>query len=81
MLLNKVMAKLTGPLFSVAAHGTLGKAITYSKRNTHNHARFQKAQKDFVSIPRGAQRSKFFFANVLWRNLTQEQKDELESLM
>ncbi len=68
------MAKLKGPLFSLAAHGTLGGAITYSQRKTHNHARFQKKQMDYVNDARQAQREQFLVSNALWKTLSAEEK-------
>ncbi len=38
------MAKLKGPLFSLAAHGALGKELTYSKRQSGATCRNQKKQ-------------------------------------
>ena len=73
-----MMAKVTAPLFSLAAHGTVGDAVTYSKRRTHNHVRYQKKQKDNPSYSQNMQRIKFGAASRLWANLTQEQKDQLE---
>ena len=75
------MAKVNGPLFSIAAHGTLGSAITFSQRKSSNQVRFQKIQKDFVSNARALQRIKFRIASQIYSNLTQEQKDTLKDLL
>ena len=75
------MAKTKGPLFSIAAHGTLGKCITFITKGKKTHARFQRKQKDYMNEARYLQRIKFKTASVLWRNLTQEQKDLLASML
>lgn len=75
------MAKVSGPLFSIAAHGTLGEVITYSKRCTHHHVRFQKKQKRYTNTASSLQKIKFGAAGSIWANLTQEQKDELAELL
>jgi len=75
------MAKLIGPLFSIAAHGTIGDAVTYSQRRTHNHARYQKKQKDNPSYSQNMQRIKFGAVSRLWANLTPAQKAQLEELL
>ena len=69
------MAKVTAPLFSQEAHGTLGNALTYSKRKTHRHVRHQKEQMDFVTEAREVQRDKFYVSSQLWRALPQSDKD------
>ncbi len=68
------MAKVLGPLFSIAAHGTIGGAVTYSQRRTHNHARFQKKQKDYVSPARATQRNNFKEVAGWWNLLTPEEQ-------
>ncbi len=68
------MAKVSGPLFSIAAHGSIGGAVTYSQRSTHNHARFQKKQKDYVSPARATQRELFSTTNGWWDLLTPEEQ-------
>ena len=75
------MAKVNGPLFSIAAHGTLGGALTFSQRKTSNQARFQKPQKDFLTLTRSLQRIKFGIASRIWANLTQAEKDQLKDLL
>lgn len=81
MIILEIMAKLIGPLFSIAAHGTIGKAVTYSRRPTHNHARYQKKQKDRYTLARDLQRIKFGIASRIWANLTEEEKATLEAAL
>lgn len=75
------MAKVKAPLFSLAAHGTIGDAVTYSQRRTHNHVRFQKAQKDRYTLARDLQRIKFGIAGRIWANLTEEEKATLKAAL
>jgi len=75
------MAKVQGPLFSAAAHGSIHTELTYSKRKTQNHTRFQKKQRDYTSTARGINRIKFKAAYSVWANLTQDEKNLLESEM
>jgi len=79
VLILKLMAKLTGPLFSESAHGTLGDAITYSARGKRKQARYQRAQKDYETDARALQRLKFYVSSRVWLYLTLEEKDELEA--
>lgn len=71
------MAKLTGPLFSVAAHGSLGGCLTFNTKGSKTSVRFQKKQNDYLSLSRSLQRIKFGVASRIWANLTQAQKDQL----
>ena len=68
------MAKVKSPLFSEAAHGTIGDAVTYSKRKTHNHARHQRKQRTFTSEEQLIVRDKFYAGRILWAILTIAQK-------
>ena len=75
------MAKLKGPLFSIAAHGTLGKVLTYFTIGAKTRSRYQKKQKDYESTARALSRIKFGVAGSVYKNLTQEQKDELKGYL
>lgn len=68
------MAKLVAPLFSLDAHGTLGNALTFSKRSSGSQVRFQKKQTDFVSVDRIPQRTRFWVAVEWWKDLTAVEK-------
>ncbi len=70
------MAKLKGPLFSVDAHGTLAGALTYSKRKIVKQVRFQKKQKDSVSVDRATNRTYFQEGIADWHTLTSGQQQE-----
>jgi hypothetical protein len=75
------MAKVDSPLFSVAAHGTIAGALTFSKRRTSNQVRYQKSQTDKITTARSLQRIKFGVASRIWANLTPAQKDQLKDLL
>jgi hypothetical protein len=51
--------KVIGPLFSQKAHGTVGDILTFSKRREGQLARYQRKQKDVLTILRTEQRQKF----------------------
>ncbi len=68
------MAKLTGPLFSLSAHATLGKCLTYSSRRSGAQVRFQKPQTDYMTLARQEQRTRFWAAVQWWKDLTAAEK-------
>jgi len=51
--------KIKGPLFSQEARGTFGNVLTFSKRKTGQMARYQKKQRDVLTISRTQQRQRF----------------------
>jgi hypothetical protein len=59
--------KITGPLLSQKAHGTVGDILTFSHRKEGQLARFQKKQKDVLSPARIIQRQKFENASLACR--------------
>jgi len=66
--------KIKGPLLSENAHGSIAKAITYSKRRTHNHARkYQPPRKD-PSPKQRAQRRITEFLVAQWQNMAANDK-------
>jgi hypothetical protein len=76
------MAKLTGPLLSVNAHGTVADVLTFSKRSSGNQVRYQRAQKDYENAARKIARDAFRNALLLWNALTAAEKaywNEIES--
>ncbi len=75
MVILKVMAKVTSPLFSVAAHGTVGKVVTYSQRKKYNQARYQRKQHVHSSEILLIQRDKFYVSGILWKFMTQIERD------
>ncbi len=69
------MAKLAGPLFSVGAHGSIAKRLTFSRRTSGNQARFQHANKDALSALQLTQRDLFLEALGYWNTLTADEKE------
>jgi len=63
------MPKVSGPLYSVSASGSIGERLTFSKRASGQQARFQKPQKDRTTAERTIQRAKFSLGLDLWRSL------------
>lgn len=61
------MAKLKSPLFSHSASGKLGDVLTFSQRSLGSQVRFQRPQKDYLSVDRVIPR-KFFSISVGWWN-------------
>jgi len=68
------MAKLTGPLFSQAASGTMGPRLTFSQRKSGQQVRFQRKQKDYVNTARTTQRGYFQTAAGWWSEMTAAEK-------
>lgn len=68
------MAKTKGPLFSLEAHGTIGKEITFSQRKSGSQVRYQKKQKDYESADRQTQRNAYRYGIELWNSLTPTEK-------
>lgn len=66
--------KVTGPLFSIEAHGSVSDALTFSKRTSGQQVRFQKKQKDVITADRTTQRAKFLLGLDLWRALPDNEK-------
>ena len=67
--------KLTGPLLSVTAWGSMGPRLTFSRRASGQQVRFQRAQKDVITVKRTNQRFKFNQGLLLWQSLPKEEKD------
>jgi len=75
------MAKITGPLLSASASGSIGPRLTYSKRTSGHQVRIQRKQKDYENIQRKIVRDAFRAGLTLWTSLpTIEKKywDEIE---
>jgi len=70
------MAKLVGPLFSLDAHGSVGRAITFSERRSGPQVRFQKKQVDTATPTRLTQRGYFSKAVDWWHKLTPSEQLE-----
>lgn len=70
------MAKLSGPLLSLSAAGTLGEVLTFSQRKIVNQVRYQRGQKDYVNPARATQRGYFQTAAGWWGELTTTEQYE-----
>jgi len=69
------MAKTNGPLLSMAAHGTIGNVLTYSK-NIVKQVRYQRKQKDVLTTKRITHRTSFTTAVNIWNLLSATEKEE-----
>jgi len=74
------MVKLTGPLMSLEARGSLGPGLTYSERKSGSQVRFQQPQKDNITPARTIQRKYFIIAITWWYKLTSTEQQEWHSL-
>ena len=60
------MAKLTSPLHSLSARGTIAGGLTFSIRPSGQQVRWQRKQKDIITSARSAQRAKFLLGRDSW---------------
>ena len=74
------MPKVTGPLLSIEARGSVGRCLTFSKRRYGQQVRWQRKQKDVITSGRTAQRSKFLLGLDLWRALPDNEKEYWQTL-
>ena len=70
------MAKLTGPLFSLNAKGSIGKELTFTDRRSGAQVRFQKKQTDISTPSRVINRGYFKTAVGWWHILTPSEQLE-----
>jgi len=70
------MAKLKGPLFSLAAHGRIGPRLTYSTRKSGAQVRIQNNQADVTTTNRTTQRDYFQEAYGKWNELNDAEKQQ-----
>jgi hypothetical protein len=68
------MVKITGPLHSDSASGSVCDVLTFSQRASGQQCRYQKKQKDVITPDRTAQRIKFNLGLDLWRALPDNEK-------
>ena len=68
------MAKVTAPLASIGASGSVHGTLTFSQRKSGQQVRFQKKQKDYVNDARQAARANYSAAVAAWRAMTTEEK-------
>lgn len=74
------MAKLKGPLMSLAAQGPVGDTLTFSERRSGSQVRFQKKQKDRITPGRTTQRGFFQMAFSWWHELTTDEQNEWDKI-
>ena len=69
------MAKTLSPLFSLSAHGTINKNITFSTRKNHQLTRWQKKNRDANSTAQNTERGIFLTARDNWAALSDAERD------
>ena len=70
------MAKINGPLLSIAASGSMGPRLTFSQRKSGQQVRFQRAQADVITSTRTTQRGYFQTAAGWWGEMTAAEKSD-----
>lgn len=60
------MVKLSAPLHSLKAQGTVGTNLTFSERKSGSQVRWQKKQKDKITSARTIQRARFSLCLDSW---------------
>ena len=68
------MAKLSSPLFSKTASGSIAGLLTYSERKSGSQVRYQRRPADNPTTDRLIQRQAYLAAVEGWNALTDEQK-------
>jgi len=68
------MAKVTSPLLSETASGTVGDLLTFSVRKSGQQVRFQRKQKDVFSERREEVRERYRAAVDAWQLLSAPEK-------
>jgi len=74
------MPKVTGPLFSITALGTLGKVITFQKNRSGSIVTKMPVPKKGTTEDQEAARSKFQAAAASWSSLTENEKANWNSV-
>ncbi|MDZ7721674.1 MAG: hypothetical protein U5R06_02310 [candidate division KSB1 bacterium] len=69
------MAKVTAPLFSLDASGTIGKAFTFSKWKGRNYVRTRVSPYNPKSTGQTTQRTAFSSAVTVWQGMSSGEKD------
>lgn len=64
------MAKIEGPLLSLAASGSINSRLVYSQRPSGQQVRIQKPQVDVTTTGRTTQRNYFIEAYEQWNSLS-----------
>ena len=70
------MPKITGPLLSFTASGSIAKRLTFSQRNSGQQVRFQRSQKDYSNAGRATARQNYKNAVAAWIELSPTEKLE-----
>jgi len=70
------MAKITGPLLSLTASGKIAERLVFSLRKSGQQVRFQKGQKDVITVSRQSQRGVYLSAVLAWKSLSDLSKIE-----
>ena len=68
------MVRIKSPLMSQKASGTIGGILTFSDRKTGSQVRYQKKQKDKITLSRTTQRDLFNQAIGAWNLLNSAEK-------
>ncbi len=74
------MAQTTGPLFSITAKGTIGKALTYQSHKGRNTTRKMPRPSNPQTFPQRASRGGVTIANQLWAMADDSQKETWRAL-
>jgi len=74
------MPKVTGPLFSIAASGSLANAISYRKRPGYFQVEKKPVKRDLKSAAQLAHRSTFTSATSHWNSLSGASKAAYNAL-
>jgi hypothetical protein len=72
------MARTISPLHAIAAHGTIGKLLTFCTRRGKTFCRRQVAGIDYASTGRAAQRSAFLTAAANWHDMTPAEQNDFD---
>lgn len=68
------MAKITGPLYSQKASGSIADVLTFSERKSGAQVRFQKKQADHITAGRAEVRGLYRLITARWRCMTSGEK-------
>jgi len=69
------MAKVTAPLFSLDASGTIGKAFTFSKWKGRHYVRTRVSPYNPQSSGQSTQRTAFSAAVAVWKGMSSSEKE------
>jgi hypothetical protein len=68
------MPKVSQPLFSETASGSVSPCLTFSQRNSGQQVRYQRKQKDKITVLRTVARANYSAAVLAWNLLTLAEK-------